>query len=119
MSYRQEKQKEKKRLIESLCDYGLEREKLECIETHRLRKTLHAIKKEMENVVKPVRIVLVDSMEGDMRNEMSDECSFCDTDDSECEYCEEEPADYFTDDDSDSEISVPETADLTESEESD
>ena len=115
MSYRLEKQKEKKRLIKSLCEYGLEKEKLEYIETHRLRKTLHAIKKEMEDVVKPVKIVLVDSLEDDMRNENSDCCSYCDTDDSDCEYCEEDQVSYHTDDDSDSEVSVPDT----ESEDSD
>ena len=85
------KQKEKDKIIEKLEEFGLNRSDLESIETHRLRKTLHVIKKEMEEITnKNTKIVIINTKD----NDEDSDCSYCDTDDSECSYCDISIDDY-------------------------
>lgn len=92
---RSDRQLEKQEIIKKLSEYGLQPENLESLSTNKLRCTLHSIRREMKNINKNVKIVIVNSP----NNDYDSDCSYCDTDDSECEYCD-------TEDSEDSEISI-------------
>lgn len=90
---RSDRQMEKDKIIKQLSEeYGLEQDYLKSLTTDKLRRTLHAIRREMKNINKNVKIVIIGS-----NNDNDSDCSYCDTDDSECEYC---------DSDDDTEISI-------------
>ena len=77
---------EKEEILDKLKEYGLKKDDIEHLETEKLRKTLHVIRKEMKDISNDnVRIVILDSKK---YNDTDSECSYCDTDDSECSYCD-------------------------------
>ena len=84
MPNRKDRMIEKEKIIKKLIDCGLEKNDIENLSSDKLRKTLHAILKEMKTISKPVKIVIVNTS----KNEYDSECSYCDTSDSECEYCD-------------------------------
>lgn len=98
MVKRSDRQLEKDKVIKQLSEYGLGRDSLESMKTDKLRRTLHAIRREMKSINKNVKIVIVAT-----NNDYESDCSYCDTDDSECEYCDSE---YCDTDNEDTEISI-------------
>ena len=89
MVKRSDRQLEKDKIIEKLTEYGLGRDSLESLTTDKLRRTLHAIQREMKTINKNVKIVIVATS----NNDYNSDCSYCDTDDSECEYCDTDSED--------------------------
>ena len=84
MPDRKDRKIEKEKIIKRLVELGLEKDSIENLSSDKLRKTLHAIRREMKTISKPVKIVIVNTS----KNEYDSECSYCDTSDSECEYCD-------------------------------
>lgn len=94
MVKRSDRKIEKEKIIQKLSDYGLETENLKSLTTDKLRKTLHVIKREMKNISKPIKIIIISGTDKDDCISVSSECSYCDTDDSECSYCDTDDTEY-------------------------